>query len=128
MNKELEEAKKFLNKMVKEYKSYGDLDNPEFENTEKIYRAIETVLQALENYQEENIILKVAKEEAEELLENSIPRQIVENKLKELDKEEQEAQDSISDEEREEYSDASIGYLLADIETRRRCYKELLEG
>lgn len=51
----------------------------------------------------------------------------VKEKMQELDKEEKEAQESISDEEREEYSDASIGYLLMNIETRRNVLEELLE-
>jgi len=51
----------------------------------------------------------------------------IREKLEELDKEEQEAQDSISEEEREEYSDASIGYLLMDIEARRSVLQDLLE-
>lgn len=56
-----------------------------------------------------------------------IPKSKIKEKIEELDKEEQELQDSISDEEREEYSDASISWSLCDIETRRRCYKELLQ-
>ena len=45
----LEEANMYLKKIAKEYKTYGDLDNPEFEDTKKIAEAIETVLQELEN-------------------------------------------------------------------------------
>lgn len=51
----------------------------------------------------------------------------IKQKIEELDKEEQKLQNSISDEEREEYSDANISWELCDIEIRRRCYKELLE-
>lgn len=61
-------------------------------------------------------------------IDNSISKEVIENKIEKLDKEEKEAQDSISDEEREEYSDSSIGYLLANIETRRQVLQELLEG
>ena len=56
-----------------------------------------------------------------------IPKSKIKEKMQELDKEEKEAQESISDEEREEYSDASIGYLLMNIETRRNALQELLE-
>lgn len=56
-----------------------------------------------------------------------IPKSKVEEKIEKLDKEEQELQNSISDEEREEYSDASISWSLCDIETRRRVLQELLE-
>lgn len=34
----------FIEKMIKEYKTFGDLDNPEFENTEKIYQVLENIL------------------------------------------------------------------------------------
>ena len=46
---ELEEPIIFLMKIAKEYKTYGDLDNPEFEDIKKIPEAIETVVQALKN-------------------------------------------------------------------------------
>ena len=51
---ELKEAIKFLMKVAKEYKTYGDLDNPEFEDIKKIPEAIEIVSQALENLQNKN--------------------------------------------------------------------------
>lgn len=35
----------FLENMVKEYKMFGDLDNPEYEDTDKIYKAIENLIQ-----------------------------------------------------------------------------------
>lgn len=58
---------------------------------------------------------------------NFIPKSKIKEKIEELDKEEQELQNTISDEEREEYSDASISWGLCDIETRRRVLQELLE-
>ncbi|MEE0865533.1 MAG: hypothetical protein U0L98_01850 [Clostridia bacterium] len=64
---------------------------------------------------------------ANEIVKDGIPKSLVREKMQELDKEEKEAQESISDEEREEYSDASIGYLLMNIETRRNVLQELLE-
>lgn len=57
-----------------------------------------------------------------------IPKQTIEDKIAELDKEEKELQDSISDEEREEYSDANISYALSYIEAKRETLQELLEG
>ena len=48
-DKELEEAIIFLMKVAKDYKIYGDLDNPEFEDIKKIPEAIETVIQALKD-------------------------------------------------------------------------------
>lgn len=64
---------------------------------------------------------------ANEIIKDGIPKSLVREKMQELDKEEKETQESISDEEREEYSDASIGYLLMNIETRRNALQELLE-
>ena len=61
-------------------------------------------------------------------LTDSIPMQKIQDKLEELDKQEQELQNSITEEEREEYEDANIGYLLCDIEIRREVLKELLQG
>jgi len=52
----------------------------------------------------------------------------IEELLKKLDKEEQELQNSISDEEREEYSDANISYQLMNIEIRRSVLQELLKN
>lgn len=54
----LEEAIKYLKKISEEYKTYGDLDNPEFEDIKKIPEIIGIVLQALENTQKENSNLK----------------------------------------------------------------------
>ena len=59
---ELEEAVIFLKKVAKEYKTYGDLDNPEFEDTKKIAESIEKVLQALKN--------SILKKKIEEMLED----------------------------------------------------------
>ena len=57
---------KFLKNMVKEYKIFGDLLNLEFEDTEKIYEAISTIL----NY-----------------IENSIPKEKIEKTIRDLDEE-----------------------------------------
>lgn len=56
-----------------------------------------------------------------------IPKSKIKEKIEELDKEEKDLQDNISDEEREEYSDATIGYGLMLIENQRRVLQELME-
>lgn len=76
---------------------------------------------------EEYKMLEANIAKANEIIKDGIPKSLVREKMQELDKEEKEAQESISDEEREEYSDASIGYLLMNIETRRNALQELLE-
>lgn len=57
-----------------------------------------------------------------------ISKQKVKDKIEELNKKEQELQNSVSNEEREEYSDANISWNLMDVEIRREVLQELLEG
>ena len=59
--------------------------------------------------------------------ENYIPKQKIKDKIEELNRKEQELQNSITEEEREEYSDANISFLLCDIEIRREILEELLQ-
>ena len=58
---------------------------------------------------------------------NYISKQKIKDKIEELNKEEQELQNNISEEEREKYSDANISYLLCDIEIRIQALQELLQ-
>lgn len=102
----LEERNKNLEQIEKEHKEENGRLREELENIEYIKRNFDY---CLEQKIKEGIELKVKE------------------KMQELDKEEKEAQESISNEEREEYSDASIGYLLMNIETRRNVLQELLE-
>lgn len=62
-----------------------------------------------------------------EFEENYISKQKIKDKIKKLDKEEQELQNSISSEEREEHSDANISWNLMDINIRREVLQELIE-
>ena len=59
--------------------------------------------------------------------ENYIPIQKIQDKIEELNNQEKELQNSITEEEREEYEDANISFLLCDIEIRREVLKELLQ-
>ena len=84
-DKELEEAIVYLKKIAKEYRTYGDLDNPEFEDTKKIAKAIETVLQALEEVtKERDSIYKDYQDLGKEFY-NSIPKKKIEDKIKEIE-------------------------------------------
>ena len=58
---------------------------------------------------------------------NYISKDKIKAKIEELDKQEQDLQNSISDKEREEYSDASISWELMDIHARREVLKQLLD-
>lgn len=60
--------------------------------------------------------------------ENYIPVEKVKDKIEELNKKEQELQNSISAEERKDYSDANISWELMDINIRRETLQELLES
>ena len=86
---------------------------------------------------EENIKLKVLEDDIKdkrityidtpEFEENYIPIQKIKDKIEELNKQEQQLQNSISKEEREEYSDANISFQLCDIEIRKEVLEELLQ-
>ena len=69
----------------------------------------------------------IADEMVSMIKENYIEKSLVEEKIEELNRKEQELQNSISDEEREEYSDANISFELMDIEIKRSILEELLE-
>ncbi len=69
-DKELEEAIEYLKKIAKEYKTYGDLDNPEFEDIMKIPETIETVLQALKNKNTQIVFYKKLYEDLKNDFEN----------------------------------------------------------
>ena len=73
---ELEEAVAFLTKVANEYRVFGDLDNPEFEDGRKIGKAIETVLQELEKLHQDNYRLDKENQKLFEININSIPRKI----------------------------------------------------
>ena len=81
---ELEESTIYLKKIAKEYKIYGDLDNPEFEDTKKIANAIETVLQALEKLQKHCKEMIKEKQELSSALLDSIPKKKIENQIEML--------------------------------------------
>ena len=86
-DKELEEAIKHLKKIAKEYKTYGDLDNPEFEDIMKIPETIETVLQVLERLKQDNYRLDRENQKLFEININSIPKKKIEDKIEEIHKE-----------------------------------------
>lgn len=64
----------------------------------------------------------------EEYMNEFVPKQKIKDKIEELNRKEQELQNSITEEEREEYSDANISFQLCDIEIRREVLQELLKG
>ena len=67
---DIEKDIKFIEEMIKEYNTFGDLHNPDYENTDKIYKALENMLERikeLEAKQEiKQIVDKIPVEEIEE--------------------------------------------------------------
>lgn len=141
----LENLKSYLNLLVYEGKDkiiYNDLLWDE--KTVDCINAIENILQDYtrqkqinEEHQKINGNLREKVKELEDDLysanciiadlTDSIPIQNIIEKIEELDRKEQELQNSISEEEREEYEDANISFQLCDIEIRREILQELLQ-
>ena len=119
---ELENQK--LRQENEELKNNGPIDENEFElavdcDYDRLKRLIDTA-----DKSEEFILYNNEKWIKEKY---SVPTEKIKDKIEELTKEEQELQNSISEEEREEYSDANISYGLMNIDIRRSVLKELLE-
>ena len=119
---ELENQK--LRQENEELKNNGPIDENEFElavdcDYDRLKRLIDTA-----DKSEEFILYNNEKWIKEKY---SVPTEKIKDKIEELTKEEQELQNSISEEEREEYSDANISYELMNIDIRRSVLKELLE-
>lgn len=96
----IEEDIKFIDEMVKEYNTYGDLDNPDYEDTDRIYKALENVLERIKELEEENRIYVLNGNNVKLELyikENYIPKQKVKDLLIEIQKE-YEKLDKASDE------------------------------
>ena len=69
----MEEDIKFLNEMIKEYKQFGDLDNPDFEDTERIFQAIEHLIKEYKKYK------NIARKEYDEHMEKKRQNGVLEN-------------------------------------------------
>lgn len=85
----LEEDIKFIEKMIKEYKTFGDLHNPDFEDTDRIYKVLENMLKRIKELEEEKKNRADFQQkyiEVTNLYLNSIPKQKVEDKKKEIKK------------------------------------------
>jgi hypothetical protein len=82
--------------------------------------ALETILKKFNEYE------KYYQNEIN-LFNKYIPKQKILNEIEKLNKKEKELQDSISQEEREEYSDAGISHLLMDIHIRREVLQDILK-
>ena len=52
----IEEDIKFIEEMTKEYKTFGDLHNPDYEDTDRIYKALENMLKRIKELENKYII------------------------------------------------------------------------
>ena len=52
----IEEDIKFIEEMIKEYKTFGDLHNPDYEDTDRIYKALENMLKRIKELENKYII------------------------------------------------------------------------
>ena len=50
----MEEDIKYLENMIKEYKRFGDLDNLDYEDTERTYKALENLIARYKELEKEN--------------------------------------------------------------------------
>lgn len=128
----MEEDINYLKYGIKELEGSYELHNREWAKSilQEMKNSLEHLIKAYKEQQEENETLKNIVSEifnSEDVTDNFIPVSLVEETIEELDKEEKELQDSITEEEREEYSDANISFELMDIEIRRSILQELLE-
>lgn len=127
----LEEKEKEAIKDLEEYLHWEELQGFSMLPRDK---HIETLLNLVSTLIAENKELKEENEKMEELIENSecdmstnyIRKSKVEEEIDKLNKKEKDLQNSISDEEREEYSDANISFDLMDIDIRRETLQSLL--
>lgn len=78
---------KFIDEMIKEYNTFGDLDNPDYEDTDRIYKAIENILKKIKELEEQVKNEIKGRDILAKLNEDSIPKQKVKDVLTEIQKE-----------------------------------------
>ena len=72
---------KFIEEMIKEYKTFGDLHNPDFEDTDRIYKALENMLKRIKELEEKNKLLLNGKVGVDLSYDDYIPVQKVNDKI-----------------------------------------------
>ena len=83
----IEEDIKFIEEMIKEYKTFGDLHNPDYEDTDRIYKALENMLKRIKELEQKNGYLKYLYDDCCKCLLDTIEKQKVKDKIEELKKE-----------------------------------------
>lgn len=75
---------KFIEEMIKEYKTFGDLHNPDFEDTDRIYKALENMLKRIKELEQKNEHLKYLYDDCCKCLLDTIEKQKVKDKIEDL--------------------------------------------
>lgn len=122
------------NEKLKEYKKIAELTKISCciaQNCEALNNAIKKKLENQRLEKENETLKKLHIQDNNKLdfvMKHCILEQKIKDKIEELNKKEQKLQNSISAEEREEYSDANISWDLMDINIKREVLQDLIEG
>ncbi len=122
------------NEKLKEYKKIAELTKISCciaQNCEALNNAIKKELENQRLEKENETLKKLHIQDNNKLdfvMKHCILEQKIKDKIEELNKKEQKLQNSISAEEREEYSDANISWDLMDINIKREVLQDLIEG
>lgn len=122
---------KFIEEMIKEYKTFGDLHNPDFEDTDRIYKALENMLKRIKELEEENNKKQKYINMASEVVENSILKQKVKEILIEIQEEfnklDKETDKQIKDKNKDYYKCKENIAIMQTLAYCRDKFEELLE-
>lgn len=122
------------NEKLKEYKKIAELTKISCciaQNCEALNNAIKKELENHRLEKENETLKKLHIQDNNKLdfvMKHCILEQKIKDKIEELNQKEQKLQNSISAEEREEYSDANISWDLMDINIKREVLQDLIEG
>ena len=122
------------NEKLKEYKKIAELTKISCciaQNCEALNNAIKKELENQRLEKENETLKKLHIQDNNKLdfvMKHCILEQKIKDKIEELNQKEQKLQNSISAEEREEYSDANISWDLMDINIKREVLQDLIEG
>ena len=122
---------KFIEEMIKEYKTFGDLHNPDYEDTDRIYQALENVLERIKELEEENKIILNSKIGIDLSYNNYIPKQKVKEILIEIQEEynklDKEIDKQIKDKNKDYYKCKENIAIMQTLAYCRDKFEELLE-
>lgn len=122
------------NEKLKEYKKIAELTKISCciaQNCEALNNSIKKELENQRLEKENETLKKLHIQDNNKLdfvMKHCILEQKIKDKIEELNQKEQKLQNSISAEEREEYSDANISWDLMDINIKREVLQDLIEG